>query len=1113
MDKAFRLAGVRRWQRCVSVVVVLAAVLGVCFPVQAAIGLERIFLPWSPVKWPTLTMRSSVRARRQPAGGFPQGEDFPVVAVVTAGVRPADVEIVYKSRSTDYWTTDRLVIDAAGLARATTFQAVSEPVTFFLRGGDDRTDTITLDVIERPRLRKIVAWYTYPEYAGLANRRIESGQLRGLEGTEVKIDFETSGAIQSAFFVADGLEEPLPLTTSTTFSKTLLLRRDGQYAIKLIDPQGFREYKPERYDIQVTPDQPPEIRLLAPGRDLVATPQASLKFAFEAKDDFGLARVAFYYSLQRGGKAEVLSDEITGPIPQTGKESRAEFTWDLATLGLKNNVDLEYWVAAADCNPTGRGVTESPRFKISLLTPTDFHNQILYEAKKVLTEARSPIASRRRPTGSATIGSRLATLEDGEAHSDLWNQMVEAQETAGRANEAVKRWMDELKEHLQRNRMQDALMEQRLVAIEDLRAGFTEQMVLARDPLNAAHPKTSAAAQPDRLVPTRVAALKQATDRQKLATVGFGRMLRKLYDWENLQTALVNTKLLRERQEEIQDAVRQITPLTIGREAQDLDTQTIDKILTLAQKQKTALETETNLENQLAAIALKADAEGRVTVKRYMLTAYGYLREVRVNNTLKVMSAKIADNQLADVAKDQANVATALKVVEGTLMAAGKNAEGEESLAAADLLKREAADVEVARVEPPPSPSGPDETVQVNEAAVKKMLGEVLPAGDDAMSQAFLALAEAQDHVRSRTKYLLRTMGPQDTPRFKQLKLAMLQHLQKETSALAGDKVQPLLEKSEHAARMKTWFAMMRDQMAVQEDCSSLPQLTEATRGLQDDVIGATRELAQFIARAKQIRGLAADHAKNGGVDDFNRPYLLVGDDLAKALAIHEELDWARTVQASLGRKSEWLKDQQSKLQAPEPLRAKIKEVTALWQEKVAQQLAGVKDGAAGFSGEAVKEPVTAVGLEKLPDQALAEIGRKIGQNDIEPAARGEQDRAQEKMGEVVQRVKELVDARIDVVAKSAAADPAKVATKPVPVETAPMPPVFQSEDDLARRLTPQAIRATLEKAQHLPPEIKTRMLKELPEQFPERYRRLIGAYYRDVLENRPGSKKGTEKP
>ncbi len=1108
LDSALRRDGLRRWRRCAAGLVVLALAVGACCHDRAAIALERVFMPWSAARWPTLTTLNI----QEPNTGWriPQGEDFQVVVQV-AGVRPTELELFHWSPSTDYWTTERVPVNDSGQA-SYTFQSVLEPVTFYLRGGDDRTDKVKLDIIERPRLRKIVAYYTYPGYAGLANRRIESGQLRGLEGTEVQIDFETTVPVQSAVFALGGDEEQLTLTSPTTFSKKLLLRQDGQYVIKLTDPQGFRELRPERYDIQVSPDNPPEVRLLAPGRDLVATPQAQLKFAFEARDDFGLKRVEFLHAIRPKGKPQTLADTITGPIPQTGKESRAEFTWDLSKLELKHNVDLEFWVAATDCNPTGRGTAQSQRFKISLLTPTDFHNQILAEAKKVLAEARNAYLNQKKAywLGHDWLESAATNKATGEA----WSQLVDTEESAGRASEAIKRWMGELKEHLVRNRMQDALMEHRLAGIEDLRAGAAEQLALARDLLNAAHPKNSSEAQPDRLLQTRQSALKQAGEPMRLATVGFGRMLRKLYDWENLQTALVNTKLLRERQEEIQEAARQIAPLIIGREAQDLDEKTLDRILSLSQKQKTALEAETNLENQLAAIAIKADSEGRTSIKRYLLTAFGYLRDTRVNNTMKLLAARIADNQLSDTVKDQSAVSAGLKVVEGMLVAGGKNTDEDQGVSVADLLKREQADVEVARVEPGKTPSS-EETVQVNEAAVKKLLGEVVPVGDDALSQALLALAEDQDAIRSRTAYLAGTLADQDMPRFKRLKLGLLRRMQQDLQARAKDQVAPLLEKSEHGTRMKPWFDRLRGQMTLVQELLDASHLDQATRALQGDIIETTRDLTQFLARVKQIRALAAEHTKSGGVDNFNRQYVLKGDDLSKALTIYEELEWTRTVQASLGRASEWLRAQKEKPQAPPPLLAKVKEDAGSWQEAVAKQLAAVKTGLTGF-GEGTRESVRETGVATLPDATLAQVGQRLRRGEMDRPLRVTQDQAQEKLYDVAQRMKALVDARVAVVARPAPSEPPRVATAPrpgEPAQPAPAVPVFLSEEELAKLTTPEAIKAHLEKAKTLPPEIRARMLRELPSQFPERYRRLLGAYYQDLLDNRPAAPKGATTP
>jgi hypothetical protein len=89
--------------------------------------------------------------------------------------------------------------------------------------------------------------------------------------------------------------------------------------------------------------------------------------------------------------------------------------------------------------------------------------------------------------------------------------------------------------------------------------------------------------------------------------------------------------------------------------------------------------------------------------------------------------------------------------------------------------------------------------------------------------------------------------------------------------------------------------------------------------------------------------------------------------------------------------------------------------------------------------------------------------------------------------------------------------DPDKAVTPPTPggpaADPAP-PPVFLSEEELAKLTTPEAIKAHLEKAKNLPPEVRERMLRELPAQFPERYRRLLGAYYQDLLDNRPAAPK-----
>src|SRR5205814_1659239 len=126
--------------------------------------------------------------------------------------------------------------------------------------GDDTTDTQRISVIERPYLKRIIAHYDYPGYAGLPSRNVEGGQLFGVEGTRVRITFESSMSLKRGVIAFQGKpSEELPLKSPTTFEKALLLAADGSYSVELYEKNGFREAKPERYEIRVTPYNPPEV--------------------------------------------------------------------------------------------------------------------------------------------------------------------------------------------------------------------------------------------------------------------------------------------------------------------------------------------------------------------------------------------------------------------------------------------------------------------------------------------------------------------------------------------------------------------------------------------------------------------------------------------------------------------------------------------------------------------------------------------------------------------------------------------------------------------------------------------------------------------------------------
>lgn len=1096
----------RAWRSAAIAVLVLTAAAGVPLREEVSTGLARLLLPFAHIRWSTLTTIEV--ATPETGWRVPQGEKF-IVNLRVTGRLPPELDVVYKSRTTDYWITEHAAVGRDGAA-VYAFEEVAEPITFYVKGGDDRTPNYRIDIVERPRIKRIETYYQYPPYAKLPPRKIQSGQIRGLEGTTVRIDFETTLPVKSAAFVLnDQGEEPLKLKTPTSFSKELMLTQDGVYMVKLVDANGFREYQPERYDIQVIPDNPPEVRILHPARDLIATTQAKIKVVLEAKDDFGLTEVRFMYAVGAGESFTTLTDRVTGPIPQEGKESRTEFPWDFSKMDMKKNLDVKYYVFARDCNPSGRGKSESEHHRVNLLPPTQFQQQILYEARRIANEARIAYSSQKKAYYDGLDWVQKSA--SGAPGDEKWNEVLARQSLAERAAGAVSSWLGVLYGHIEINQMEDAFMKARLDVIRELLGQAQRRVSEVRERLDRTHPMNAAEAAAEKLKATRTAALKASVETQRSAVVILGRILRKMYDWENLQTALVSTKLLGERLTDVHDATRQLAPVTIGKEIEDLPDDLVDKVLTLGKQQRATLETETSLEEELGTIALKADKEGRKTVRQYLMLAFKYVKEKSVNSTLRIIVDRIDNNQLSDAAKDQVAIMQAMKIVEGGLVKAGKDA-AEEAIDTAALLKRDA-DVEaVAMVKKPDAEDSGEAALRGAEfdRKIEELMKETLPTGKDALSQALLAFAEDQDSVRSRTAYLSKILQPEDMPRFRKLKMSLLRYKQAVQAVDAREKVAPLLADSEHKEHLVPMFSSVNTEVTNVLQLIESGNITREVQRLQEDIVESSRDIATFIARQKQIQDILGEHATKGGADEFKRLFVVRGDDLRRIEDLFKDLNLGLTQQAGLSRRSEWLKDlagQDRKLAGLlEDVSKRLRDRTAVGQKSVAERLDDVRREESAKLSVEVKDKVQDAGVKELPSDDLKRVAEQISRGQIDTAARGKQDEAQLRLREVLGRIRELVDERVAVAENAEAAVASEEAPLVVveggPSEDGQEKKVIYTPEEVAKELQPASVKTSIEAADTLPNDLKRMMIREIPSEFPEKYRLLVGAYYKTLIEN-----------
>src|SRR5262249_52424520 len=131
----------------------------------------------------------------------PEGEDLPI-RVEVHGRMPGQVSLVYNpvdesGQFTSREITITMFVNPQGVAEHT-FDKLGDSLRFRVEGGDGRSDTVTVNVVKRPFIREITAYYKYPPYTGVPPKIVNNAQLSGLEGTEVRLAFTASVPLSEA---------------------------------------------------------------------------------------------------------------------------------------------------------------------------------------------------------------------------------------------------------------------------------------------------------------------------------------------------------------------------------------------------------------------------------------------------------------------------------------------------------------------------------------------------------------------------------------------------------------------------------------------------------------------------------------------------------------------------------------------------------------------------------------------------------------------------------------------------------------------------------------------------------------------------------------------------
>ena len=217
---------------------------------------------------------------------------------------------------------------------------------------------------------KIVVTVTPPAYTDLPPReQTDPDRIEAVQGSRVRLVVTGPAARWTIRF---GIR-PVPITQRDhSATADTVLSESGYFAIE--PEQGGAGSADRRLlPVAVTPDRVPNVRIDAPGRDLVLPDTRSpVPVRATASDDFGLQAFELRYTKVSGTGEQFEFEEGSLPL---GVLRESEVAWKghgqiaVGALGLEPGDALVYRVVARDGRPGESGLASSETFFIEIAGP------------------------------------------------------------------------------------------------------------------------------------------------------------------------------------------------------------------------------------------------------------------------------------------------------------------------------------------------------------------------------------------------------------------------------------------------------------------------------------------------------------------------------------------------------------------------------------------------------------------------------------------------------------------------------------------------------------------------------------------------------------------------
>ena len=367
------------------------ALLALIFPTELNTSLNRLLSPWEKTE-PVFTTKLTV----EPGNArILRGRSLAINLEVT-GKSADKARLVYTKQDlaadTEPQRQEIDMVRIEGEKRKFGYEIfnINENMEYYVAANESESERYTVEVFDTPKVTAIEVSYTYPEYTKLKPITQQGdGNIRAVAGSQAEVRITTNKAIQSATLTADaGDPTAMLISDGNTLTTTLDVLNDGKYTVELLCVDGFNNQTPIEYTVIATPDEPPEIVIKEPGRDIKATKLEEVRVLAEATDDYGLENMTLKYSIGSGEPQELPVEMVE---VKAEKMISAAYVFYLEELDVEPGELISYYAQATDNNTrTGPGVSTSELYFIEVRPFNERYMQMEVEGQQGPAEQPFP---------------------------------------------------------------------------------------------------------------------------------------------------------------------------------------------------------------------------------------------------------------------------------------------------------------------------------------------------------------------------------------------------------------------------------------------------------------------------------------------------------------------------------------------------------------------------------------------------------------------------------------------------------------------------------------------------------------------------------------------------